>query len=69
MFNSEQKSGTPKTVALLAAAFIFIPVLLLMSRPFGYVSLGIAIACSALCVVMALVPWKKSWKKSAHPSA
>jgi hypothetical protein len=61
MFEAQQKSsGTPKTVALLAVAFIFIPGLLLMSRPFGYVSLGLAIACSALCMVMARVNWKKS---------
>jgi hypothetical protein len=69
MFDSERKSKTPKTVALLAAAFIFIPLLLLMSRPFGYISLGFAIACSAICVVMAVVPLKKSWKKSSQPVA
>jgi hypothetical protein len=65
MFASEEKSRTPKTVALLAVAFIFIPGLLVMSRPFGYVSLGLAIACSGLCVVMARV----NWKKSSQPAA
>lgn len=65
MFASEQKSRTPKTIALLAAAFLFIPGLLLMSRPFGYVSLGLAVACSALCVVMA----RANWKKASQPAA
>jgi hypothetical protein len=63
MFDSQQKStgtGYTKTVALLAVAFVFIPGLLLMSRPFGYVSLSLAVACSAICLVMARVNWKKS---------
>jgi hypothetical protein len=63
MFASQQKStgvGYTKTVALVAAAFIFIPGLMILSRPFGYLSLGLAIACSGICLVMARVNWKKS---------
>jgi hypothetical protein len=63
MFSSQQKStgtGYTKTVALVAAALVFIPGFLLLSRSFGYVSLALAIACSALCLVMARVSWKKS---------
>jgi len=51
VFAPQQKStgtGYTQTIALLAAAFIFIPGLLLMSRPFGYVSLTLAIVGSAI---------------------
>ncbi len=48
------------TVALLAVAFIFSPAVLSVSRPFGYLSLSLAIACSALCVVLAWVSWRRS---------
>ena len=48
------------TVALLAIAFIFIPTILMVSRPFGYLTLSLAIACSALCVTVARILWKKS---------
>lgn len=63
MFNSYQKStGTAytTTVALLIIAFIFCPAVLVASRPVGYVSLSLAIACSALCVILARVNWKRS---------
>jgi hypothetical protein len=63
MFDSHQKStgtGYTGTVALLTVAFVFIPGGLLLSRPHGYVSLLLAIACSALCVALAWVNWKKS---------
>ena len=63
MFDSDQKStGTryTTTVALLVMAFIFIPAVLVASRPIGYISLSLAIACSALCVVFAWANWKKS---------
>jgi hypothetical protein len=45
---------------LLTVAFIFIPAVLVVSRPFGYVSLSLAIACSALCATLAWVNRKKS---------
>jgi len=62
MFEAQQKpTGTRYTitVALLAVAFIFIPAVLIVSRPFGYISLFAAIACSVLCVVSAWRLWKK----------
>ena len=63
MFESHQKStgtGYTMTVALLAVAFIFIPAVLFVSRPFGYGLAALAFACSASCVALARVHWKKS---------
>lgn len=63
MFASSQKStGTEytRTVAFLVVAFIFSPAILFFSRPLGYLSVSLAIACSALCVALAWVNWKKS---------
>jgi hypothetical protein len=64
MFDSyQQKStGTRYTtmIALLSVAFIFSPAVLFVSRPVGYVSVALAIACSALCVTLAWVNWKRS---------
>lgn len=62
MFEGQQKfTGTSytTTVALLAVAFIFIPMVLIVSRPFGYVFLCFAIGCSLLCVTLAWKLWKK----------
>lgn len=70
MFQAQQKStGTSYTitVALLAVAFIFIPAVLVVSRPFGYVFLSLAIGCSALCVIVAWRLWKK-WSQVSIPS-
>ena len=70
MFDSDQKStgtGYTTTVALLIMAFIFCPAVLVVSRPVGYVSLSLAIACSALCVILAWVNWKKSSRLSVPP--
>ena len=62
MFDSQKSmgSGYTTTVALLTVAFIFIPAVLVVSRPVGYVSLSLAIACGALCVTLAWVNRKKS---------
>jgi hypothetical protein len=63
MFDSDQKStGTGYTtrVALPIMAVIFCPAVLVASRPVGYVSLSLTIACSALRVTLAWVNWKKS---------
>jgi hypothetical protein len=63
MFDSDQKStgtGYTTTVALFIMGFIFCPAVLIVSRPVGYVSLSLAIACSALCLTLAWVNWKKS---------
>ena len=47
MFDSNQKptgTGYTSTVALLAVAFVFSPVVLFISRPVGYVTASLAIA-------------------------
>ncbi len=62
MFDSHQKpTGTQYTisVALLAVAFVFSPVVLMMSHPFGYVSASLALVCSLSCVTFAWIHWKK----------
>ena len=67
MFEPYQKStGTSytTTVALLAVAFIFSPAVLVVLRPVGYLFLSLLIACSALCVALAWVTWKKLDRKS-----
>ena len=48
------------TGALLAVSFIFIPAVLVAERPFEYLFLSLALACSALCVTLAWVQWKRS---------
>jgi len=68
MFDSNQKStctGYTTTVALLIMAFIFGPAVLVASSPVGYVFLSLVIACSALCVILAGVNWKKASRLSA----
>ncbi len=67
MFDSCQKpTGTAysTTIALLAVAFVFSPAVLVVSRPFGYVALSLAVACSALCVTLAWFNWRKSSRLS-----
>ena len=63
MSNSHQKStGTGYTaiVGFLIMGLVFIPAVLIMSRPSGYVAWALAIACSAVCVTLAWVNWKTS---------
>jgi len=65
MFEPHQKStgtGYTMTVALVAAALVFSPAVLFMSRPFGYGLASLAVAFSALCVTLAWVNWKRSSK-------
>jgi drug/metabolite transporter (DMT)-like permease len=72
MFDSDQKStgtGYTTTVALFIMAFIFCPAVLIVSRPVGWVSLSLAIACSALCVILAWVNWNKSSRLTIPPIA
>ena len=59
---NEKHTGTnyTATVALLIVAFIFIPAILIVSRPFGNVSLALAIACSVICIGLARMNWMKS---------
>ena len=63
MFAKGQKStgtGYTTTIAFLVVALIFSPAALIASRPFGYMSLSLAIVCSSLCVALAWVTWRKS---------
>lgn len=63
MFEASQKStgtGYTTTVAFLVVAFIFSPAFLAFSRPLGYVSVSLAVACSALCITLAWLNWRKS---------
>jgi hypothetical protein len=63
MFASGQKAtGTEytTTVAFLVVAFLFSPAILLFFRPLGYLSVSLAVGCSALCVALAWVNWKKA---------
>ena len=70
MFNPHLKStgrDYSMTVALLAAALIFVPVVLIATRSFGYFSLSLAAFCSALCLTIAWVNWT-SYSRLAIPS-
>ncbi len=63
MFASGQKStGTEytTTVAFLVVAFIFSPAILFFFQPLGYLSVSLAVACTALCAALAWVNWKKA---------
>jgi len=67
MFESQKPTGTTTTVALLAVALVFSPVVLFFSRPVGYVSVSLAVACSVVCASWAWINWKKS-SRPAMPS-
>ena len=67
MLDVQQKStgtGYTATAALLTVAFIFVPAFLILSRPFGYLSLSLAIGCSALSATLALILWRKTSQRS-----
>ena len=67
MFETSEKStgtGYTTTVAFLIVAVVFSPAALMFFRPFGYLSVGLAVACSAICLALAA----RSWKKSSHRS-
>ncbi len=67
MLDSQQKStgtGYTSAGALLVAAFILSPVVLIVSRPFAYASVFLAIGCSAICVAFAWINWKKGSRLS-----
>ena len=62
MLDSRQKyvgTGYTITVAMLVLACVISPGLLLLSRPSGYVAPSVALACSAFCVAIAFIHWKK----------
>ncbi len=63
MFDASQKSagtGYTTTVAFLSVVLIFSPAALIFLRAFSYWSLGLAIACSALCLALAWISSRKS---------
>jgi len=67
MFNTQQKStgtGYTTTVAFLVVAFVFSPAALLFSGRLGYISVSLAIVCSAICIALAWITWKKSSRRS-----
>jgi hypothetical protein len=63
MFHAQQKAtgtGYTTTATFLVVAFVFSPAVLVLSRPAGYLSVALAVACSALCVALAWLNWRKS---------
>jgi hypothetical protein len=58
---NEKPIGTSytATAALLILALIFIPAVLIVSHPFGYLSLSAAVACSVICLALAVINWMK----------
>ena len=67
MLNAQQKStgtGYTATAALLSMAFIFVPAIVTVSRPFGYVTLSVAIGSSVLCATLAWILWRKPSQRS-----
>lgn len=61
LVSSDKPTGTTytPTATLLIIAFVFIPAALIVSRPFGVVSLSAAVACSAICAGLARMSWTK----------
>lgn len=59
MPGAERTTGSnyTATAALLIVAFIFIPAVLIVSRPFSDVSLAAAIGCSVICIGLARMNW------------
>jgi hypothetical protein len=69
MFDTYRKplrSKCTTTVALLTLAFIFIPTVLLMSRPVSYFQFTVAIAGATLCLMLAWADWR--WPHAVSPS-
>ncbi len=63
MFNLLKKStgtGYTATVGFLVVAFVVIPAIILVSRPASQLPLFRAVACSAMCVSLAWISWKKA---------
>lgn len=62
MFDASQKStgtGYTTTATFLIAAFIISPAALFFSRPLGFVSVSLSVACSVLCIAFAWFIWRK----------
>lgn len=60
--SNEKLTGTSYAapVALLILAFIFIPAILLASRPYGDIALAVAVGSGAICIGVARTKWMKS---------
>ena len=56
---NEEPTGTSytATAALLILAFVFVPAVLIVSRPVGDMSLLAAMVCSAICIGLARSSW------------
>jgi hypothetical protein len=61
LISGDKPTGTTytPTAALLIVAFVFIPAVLIVSRPFSYASLLAGIVCSAISVGFAMMSWIK----------
>jgi hypothetical protein len=59
--SNQKDTGTQYTgtAALLVVGFIFSPAALIFSRPLSYLSVLLAAAVSALCIILAWINWRK----------
>jgi len=63
MLTAQQKptgAGYTTTVAYFVVALLFVPAILFVSRPLGYVAISLAMVCAVLSVGLAWVNWKRS---------
>jgi hypothetical protein len=62
MFEGHKPTGTgyTRTAALVVVAFVFSPAALFFTRPLGYLSVSLAIACSVICIALARFNWKRN---------
>jgi O-antigen/teichoic acid export membrane protein len=49
------------TISLFAVGILFLPALLIASRPFGPIGAGLGTGCSVLCIVIA---WMRLTRRS-----
>jgi hypothetical protein len=62
MFETQEKStGTQYTLtaALLLLALVFTPAFVMLSRPVGYLTITLAIACSAVFLASSRLSWTR----------
>lgn len=72
MFDTQQESSDthyPITVALLIVAFVFSPLVLILSQASGYVAPSLALAFSACCVAWAWINCKPGESKPGVASS
>ena len=51
------------TVGLLVVGLVFSPFVLVLSRPFGAVSVSLAVVISALCIALARLAWVRDSRR------